>query len=95
MFESTKIIGEKQYRKARELFEKADEPVKGGINYIAENINMTKREFTLENGTKVETCVAALGYSFAAGTIDGEGESSVSSLFYADLNIDFNLGKKV
>ncbi len=29
--------------------------------------------FQLENGTEVQTCPAALGYSFAAGTTDGPG----------------------
>lgn len=29
--------------------------------------------FTLPNGTIAETCPAALGYSFAAGTSDGPG----------------------
>lgn len=30
-------------------------------------------EFPLDNGTMVQTCPAALGYSFAAGTTDGPG----------------------
>jgi neutral ceramidase len=30
-------------------------------------------EFPLPNGTVVQTCPAALGYSFAAGTTDGPG----------------------
>lgn len=30
-------------------------------------------EFELPNGTVVQTCPAALGYSFAAGTSDGPG----------------------
>jgi neutral ceramidase len=29
--------------------------------------------FTLPNGTKAQTCPAAMGYSFAAGTSDGPG----------------------
>jgi neutral ceramidase len=34
---------------------------------------MTNYSFPLENGTYVQTCPAALGYSFAAGTSDGPG----------------------
>ena len=35
--------------------------------------NMSYYRFELPNGTEVETCPAALGYSFAAGTSDGPG----------------------
>ncbi|EMR64506.1 putative neutral ceramidase protein [Eutypa lata UCREL1] len=35
--------------------------------------NMSFWNFQLENGTEVQTCPAALGYSFAAGTTDGPG----------------------
>lgn len=35
--------------------------------------NMSFWQFELDNGTAVETCPAALGYSFAAGTTDGPG----------------------
>lgn len=79
MFESTKIIGEKQYNKAKELFEKAKSGVRGSVHYVYQNINMTKRAVKLENGTEVETCAAALGFSFAAGTTDGEGGIFVSN----------------
>lgn len=78
MFESTKIIGERQYQKAKQLFEQDGDRVDGGIQYIYENINMTSREVTLANGTVVKTCAAALGFSFAAGTTDGEGLTFVS-----------------
>lgn len=79
MFESTKIIGQLQYQKAKELFESTSgQLVKGDVRLIYENINMTDRVVTLANGTKVTTCPAALGMSFAAGTTDGEGASFVS-----------------
>lgn len=78
MFESTKIIGHRQYRKATELFQLAERRVSGPIAFIYQNINMTKRLVTLEDGTEVKTCSAALGHSFAAGTTDGEGDSHVS-----------------
>lgn len=79
-FESTKKIGELQYEKAKELFKKSKEEVKGPIRLIYENINMTNREVLLVNGSKVKTCSAALGFAFAAGTTDGEGLSFVSNL---------------
>jgi len=77
MFESTKIIGEKQYEKAKELFE-GGEVVSGPVRFVYQNINMTDRTVTLANGTQVQTCAGALGYPFAAGTTDGEGASFVS-----------------
>lgn len=79
MFESTQIIGTKQYVKAKELFDSTGEPVGGPINYVYENINMTDRRVQLDENTTVSTCAAALGFSFAAGTTDGEGVSFVSS----------------
>lgn len=78
MFESTKIIGQLQYEKAKELFESKGEAIKGQVRLIYENINMTDRVVTLANGSKVNTCSAALGASFAAGTTDGEGAVFVS-----------------
>lgn len=75
MFESTKIIGEKQYLKAKELFAKANEKITGDIEYIYQNINMSRRHVTLDSGREIHTCKAALGYAFAAGTTDGEGAS--------------------
>ncbi|KAJ6216343.1 hypothetical protein RDWZM_007500 [Blomia tropicalis] len=73
MFESTKIIGERQYEKAKELAKETGELVQGRIRYVYQNINMTERTVNLDNNTMVKTCAAALGYSFAAGTSDGEG----------------------
>lgn len=81
MFESTKIIGELQYQKARELFNAANEEITGPVAYVHQNVNMTNAEFKFENGTTFQTCIAALGYSFAAGTTDGEGAAFVSLLF--------------
>ena len=82
MFESTKIIGDLQYQKARELFNSANEEITGEIEYIHQNVNMTEGLFEYENGTTFQTCIAALGYSFAAGTTDGEGAAFVSYIFF-------------
>jgi neutral ceramidase len=77
MFESTKIIAQKQYKKAKELFNSAQTKVKGDIEYIYQNINMSHYEVKLSQNKTVFTCKPALGFSFAAGTTDGEGASMV------------------
>ncbi|KAF3448936.1 hypothetical protein FNV43_RR09654 [Rhamnella rubrinervis] len=76
-FESTRIIGERQFRKAVELFDKATEKLKGKIRYQHAYIDFSNLNYTLPQmggGNKVvKTCPAALGFSFAAGTTDGPG----------------------
>ena len=78
MFESTKMIGELQYNKAKDLFNEPGELVSGAVQFVYENINMTDRDVQLDDGSTVKTCPAALGFSFAAGTTDGEGALFVS-----------------
>lgn len=74
MFESTKIIGRKQFEVAVSLLEKNDTAkLKGGVAYRHAFINMANLSVALENGTVGCTCPAALGYSFAGGTTDGPG----------------------
>nr|XP_006823956.1 PREDICTED: neutral ceramidase-like [Saccoglossus kowalevskii] len=76
MFESTAIIGERQYAKALELYEdeaQTSVPLTGPVGYIHQYVDMGNFTFPLKNGTEVTTCLPALGYSFAAGTIDGSG----------------------
>ena len=74
MFESKKIIGTKQYEHAMKLYDEATKEIDGGIvDYRHSFINMNSLDVTLENGSVVKTCSAALGYSFAAGTTDGPG----------------------
>ncbi|KAJ8978006.1 hypothetical protein NQ317_004551 [Molorchus minor] len=72
--------------------------VTGSIKYIHQFVDMPKQTATiqLENGTKQEVkgCLPAMGYSFAAGTIDGPGEfdftqGSTSSNPFWDLIRDF------
>jgi len=76
MFESTKIIAERQYRVARKLLlEPAMETeVEGPVQFIHQWIDMSQAPVTLANGSTSHTCPPALGYSFAAGTTDGPGE---------------------
>jgi len=72
MFESTKIIGNKQYLKAMELYKYASEKLDGDVKFIKQNVNMSDQEVVVKNVTH-KTCLPAMGYSFAAGTTDGPG----------------------
>ncbi|CAH9109301.1 unnamed protein product [Cuscuta epithymum] len=76
-FESTRIIGERQFKKAVELFNSATEQLKGKIDYRHAYLNFSNLEVTISKqggGTDVvKTCPAAMGFAFAAGTTDGPG----------------------
>ncbi|KAH9307351.1 hypothetical protein KI387_035262 [Taxus chinensis] len=78
-FESTRIIGEKQFKKATDLFNSASELLSGKISYRHVYLDFSKIEVKLtlaEPGnleSVVKTCPAAMGFSFAAGTTDGPG----------------------
>uniref|UniRef100_A0A5B7A7W5 Neutral ceramidase n=1 Tax=Davidia involucrata TaxID=16924 RepID=A0A5B7A7W5_DAVIN len=75
-FESTRIIGDRQFRKAVDLFNKASEQLKGKVDYRHAYVDFSKLEVTLpkQGGSQVvETCPAAMGFAFAAGTTDGPG----------------------
>jgi hypothetical protein len=76
-FESTRIIGERQFRKALELFGKATEPLIGKVDYRHTYLDFSNLEVSLPKARGghevVKTCPAALGFSFAAGTTDGPG----------------------
>ncbi|KAL6200285.1 hypothetical protein ACLB2K_030067 [Fragaria x ananassa] len=76
-FESTRIIGERQFRKAVDLFNKASEQLTGNIEYRHTYIDFSQLEVTLPKkggGSEVvKTCPAAMGFGFAAGTTDGPG----------------------
>ena len=76
MKESTYIIGDRQFHEAKQLLKTAQQvgfEVQGPVRSINQWINMSKRYVTLEDGTLASTCPAAMGYSFAAGTVDGSG----------------------
>lgn len=76
-FESTRIIGERQFRKAVDLFKTASEQIKGKIDFRHAYVDFSKLEVTIpkEGGDNevVKTCPAAMGFAFAAGTTDGPG----------------------
>ena len=79
MFESTEIIGQRQVVKAEELLASAlanrdnTRLAAGQVRFRHAFVDMSKLNVTLENGETVHTCAAAIGYGFAAGTMDGHG----------------------
>ncbi|KAK4820826.1 hypothetical protein QYF61_007220 [Mycteria americana] len=73
MFDSTRIIGQNIYLKARELYEKASQEVTGPLSSAHQWVNMSDVSVELNATHTVKTCKPALGHSFAAGTIDGVG----------------------
>ncbi|GKV08000.1 hypothetical protein SLEP1_g19693 [Rubroshorea leprosula] len=76
-FESTRIIGERQFRKALHLFNKASEQLQGKVDYRHTHLDFSQLNVTLAKqggGSEVvKTCPAAMGFAFAAGTTDGPG----------------------
>ncbi|CAN1329112.1 Neutral ceramidase 1 [Linum perenne] len=76
-FESTRIIGDRQFRKAVELFKEATEELTGEIDYRHTFVDLSQLEVIVPKqggGTEtVRTCPAAMGFAFAAGTTDGPG----------------------
>merc|ERR1712215_497258 len=76
MFESTKIIAERQYRVSLNLLQNPESQTKleGPVQYIHQWVDMSRAEVTLPVGSTAYSCKPALGYSFAAGTTDGPGE---------------------
>ncbi|XP_071828827.1 putative neutral ceramidase C [Apostichopus japonicus] len=73
MFESTKIIGERQANKAMELYNSAGHLLDGTVGFVHQHVDMTDFDVELDGGGTVKTCKGAFGYSFAAGATDGAG----------------------
>ncbi|XP_061081120.1 neutral ceramidase [Conger conger] len=74
MFESTRIIGENIYKKAKELYGRAEQEVRGVLHAAHQWVDMTNVTVQLNSTHTGKTCKPALGHSFAAGTIDGGGD---------------------
>ncbi|XP_059626545.1 neutral ceramidase 1-like isoform X2 [Cornus florida] len=76
-FESTRIIGDRQFKKAVDLFNGATEQLKGKVDSRHTYLDFSKLEVGLPiqgGGVEVvKTCPAAMGFAFAAGTTDGPG----------------------
>eukprot|EP00057_Strongylocentrotus_purpuratus_P021390 XP_011675864.1 PREDICTED: neutral ceramidase [Strongylocentrotus purpuratus] len=73
MFDSTRIIGENQYKKAMELYSVASRMLTGPIGFVHQYVNMTDVTVHYNSSFKGKTCKPSMGYSFAAGTTDGPG----------------------
>ncbi|XP_057387106.1 neutral ceramidase isoform X2 [Balaenoptera acutorostrata] len=73
MLDSTQIIGRIIYEKAKELYASASQEVTGPLASAHQWVNMTDVTVWLNSTHTAKTCKPALGYSFAAGTIDGFG----------------------
>ncbi|GFY83725.1 fructokinase-like 1 [Actinidia rufa] len=76
-FESTRIIGERQFRKAVEIFNTASEQLKGKVGFQHAYVDFSNLDVTIPKAggdyETVKTCPAAMGFAFAAGTTDGPG----------------------
>ncbi|KAI0042653.1 Neutral/alkaline nonlysosomal ceramidase [Auriscalpium vulgare] len=72
-FESNRIIAQLQVDGAQTLMGQTLAPVSGAVRSVHTYLNMSFHSFTLPNGTTVQTCPPALGFSFAGGTTDGPG----------------------
>lgn len=76
-FESTRIIGDRQFKKATNLFNSASELLTGKIDSRHAYLDFSKLDVLLPKqggGSEVvKTCPAAMGFAFAAGTTDGPG----------------------
>lgn len=76
--ESCRIIGEKQYLGAKQIYTSAQQTPVAGDGGIVRSLHTFEDfgagyRFRLSNGTMWKTCKAALGFSFAAGTTDWPG----------------------
>ena len=73
--QNTYKIGDRQYKKAKELFNTAQESVGEGVDYRHQYLDMQDTVVAPEfsGGKEEHTCKAALGYAFGAGTTDGPG----------------------
>ncbi|CAO2204067.1 unnamed protein product [Urochloa humidicola] len=76
-FESTRIIGNRQFLKAVDLFNSASEEIQGKVDYRHTYLDFSQLKVNVPTSTGgqqvVQTCPAAMGFAFAAGTTDGPG----------------------
>lgn len=77
MFESTRIIGDQQYKHALGLMDEATEAIAGIVDFRQSFVTMPGLNVTVTSSTGETTtsslCSPAMGYAFAAGTTDGPG----------------------
>ena len=46
------------------------------VDWVYDTVKLNNYRFQLDNGTWVQTCEPALGYSFGAGSTDGVGDEN-------------------
>lgn len=73
MFESTKIIGQRQVDKATSLYRTATQKLSGPIFSAHRFLDMSAQKVRVNETHSEMTCKPAMGMSFAAGTTDGPG----------------------
>ncbi|XP_053548878.1 neutral ceramidase [Bombina bombina] len=73
IFDSTRIIGEQIFSKAKELYNSASKEIEGELNSAHQWVDMSNVTVQINETHTAKTCKPALGHSFAAGTIDGVG----------------------
>ncbi|XP_044727443.1 neutral ceramidase isoform X2 [Chrysoperla carnea] len=78
IFDSTQIIANRLYDKAYLLGIEVAKEVTGPLKIIHQYVDMPKQRLNITNRatgevTQIRGCLPAMGYSFAAGTIDGPG----------------------
>ncbi|KAJ7775713.1 Neutral/alkaline nonlysosomal ceramidase [Mycena maculata] len=71
-FHSNEMIAQIQVDAAQSLMNSTLSPVTGTVRSVHVYLDMANHSFIL-NGTTVQTCPAAMGFSFAGGTTDGPG----------------------
>lgn len=85
-------FGEKQYKKAKELYNRANEELRGSIDYRYTYVNMSNVKI---EGTDNRTYPAALGASmFAGSTEDSTSKFGIEEGMTADSSEDFLNDKK-
>ena len=79
MWRNTEIIGDRQFDKALALYQGASLQLTGAIDFRQQYNDYSKIRVRPEfgGGQARQTCNAALGYAFAAGTEDGRGLEDV------------------
>jgi neutral ceramidase len=78
-FRNTEIIGDRQFDKALALYQGASLQLTGAVDFRQQYNDFSKIRVRPQfgQGQERQTCNAALGYAFAAGTEDGRGLEDV------------------
>ncbi|NWG27416.1 MAG: neutral/alkaline ceramidase [Ignavibacteriaceae bacterium] len=91
-FDRMKEFGEKQYRKAYELYSSATKQIKGSVDYRHTHVDFSKIQI---EGTNNRTYPAALGASmFAGSTEDSKSEFGIVEGIKATISGNYPAGQK-